>query len=713
MIKVRNYSVNFRLFVLFAVLASAVIISASVIVISNNKAHEMTSRVMQQDLSTINSVNTTIIHIQQASTWMSLYLLDQSDRANENMTKNLNTAVNILNSTSFPDWINTDKISTIQRQLTQLTKLSKQISDIAANPAKNQPALGIADTKLAPQARVIAGQFQLLNTIDEDDLVLRVKSNTMQLDWQRVLSDFRAYLFNRSEDFWNNTQQYIQVFENKVSLWLLEDDLDFEVEESLNQILTAAQAYRLALPEIHSIHSGPDWRQDIALANKELNPTMETIGNTLKELKAEVEIEMSLRAKSVLREIEWGEKFLIFSALFVVMLTTAIYLLTHRTIMAPLSKVLDAMSDVAKNGNLNQRLNDHYKDEFGQLAHSFNLFSKKIKGVVDLVILSSRNLVEDSSRLIKVTGEGQKKAEQQQQSIDNVVQHAVDLSEGMAVIEKASLEANQSAHSASDVAKAGGKVIGQTILGIHRMSEQGELVAQEIAQLSESSRLIHTYVEGINAITEQTNMLALNAAIEAARAGEAGRGFAVVADEVRALAFRVKEQSGEIQSRVDLLCATVDKTVSFMDTNKEVMLETSSLAKEAELALQSITSAISNIVEHNSAVSQSAQSHASTAHMISHTMEGIRELAHSVAGSARESSQVGIEFTSLAAQLEGLVAQFLKEEQTSSHKYNKKLSISKSSDNKNKAAEKQTTVQNDSANMDSVDNSDDEDIMMF
>jgi methyl-accepting chemotaxis protein len=103
--------------------------------------------------------------------------------------------------------------------------------------------------------------------------------------------------------------------------------------------------------------------------------------------------------------------------------------------------------------------------------------------------------------------------------------------------------ANQLAEGASEVARKGGRVVGE--------------VVETMAAIKASGKKIEDIISVIDGIAFQTNILALNAAVEAARAGEQGRGFAVVAGEVRTLAQRSAAAAKEIKL---LIGDSVEKT---------------------------------------------------------------------------------------------------------------------------------------------------------
>jgi len=86
--------------------------------------------------------------------------------------------------------------------------------------------------------------------------------------------------------------------------------------------------------------------------------------------------------------------------------------------------------------------------------------------------------------------------------------------------------------------KDGQKKANQTIEAINNIANEVNLISDAIEQIDQ--------------ISFQTNILSLNAAVEAATAGETGKGFAVVAQEVRNLASKSSSVANDIKNIVDI-----------------------------------------------------------------------------------------------------------------------------------------------------------------
>ena len=93
----------------------------------------------------------------------------------------------------------------------------------------------------------------------------------------------------------------------------------------------------------------------------------------------------------------------------------------------------------------------------------------------------------------------------------------------------------------------------------------------EVKSLQELVNNIHSIIESIYSITDQTQLLALNASIEAARAGESGRGFAVVAQEISKLAVESQEATENITKILEQIAKQTNVTTKTMDSIVEAM----------------------------------------------------------------------------------------------------------------------------------------------
>ncbi len=146
--------------------------------------------------------------------------------------------------------------------------------------------------------------------------------------------------------------------------------------------------------------------------------------------------------------------------------------------------------------------------------------------------------------------------------------------------------------------------------------------------------------------------------IEAARAGEQGRGFAVVADEVRTLAGRTQQATQEIQTMISNLQTGAIAAVSAMEQGTLVTEQSVEQANIACDSLNTITSAMSNVVEMNEQIAVATDQQKSTIADIENKVLSIFNVANETALGANKTNASSSELLESAVNLKQSLSMF-------------------------------------------------------
>ncbi|TDO07500.1 methyl-accepting chemotaxis protein [Bacillus subtilis] len=321
-------------------------------------------------------------------------------------------------------------------------------------------------------------------------------------------------------------------------------------------------------------------------------------------------------------------------------------LLLLKSIMVPLKSMNKQLEEIAHGeADLTKKVIVKNKDEFGQLAQSFNSFTQSLIQIVKQISSSSEQVAASSEELSASAEESKLTSEQ----ISGAMQMAADSNvKQSSMTEKSAESITELLDSISSVASNTGNIADLS----SSMRDKAEIGSKSVNKMLDQMKFIDTSVDSagnglqalvestaeisdisslITNISEQTNLLALNAAIEAARAGEQGKGFAVVAEEVRKLADETNKSANHIQSVVTTIQNESIETVNNIKVVQENVSSGIVLSQETTGNFNEILNLVEQVTSQIQEVAAATQQLTSGVEVIQHTV-------HTLAAGTKETS---------------------------------------------------------------------------
>ena len=296
-----------------------------------------------------------------------------------------------------------------------------------------------------------------------------------------------------------------------------------------------------------------------------------------------------------------------------------------RKVIRPLKIIRNSISESASQiaqgkADLTGRISVKTKNEIGDVAESFNVYSEKLQDIIKSMKQAKTSLNEAGEKLEQSTSKTMSAITQISASIEEVGKNLATQNDGVTQTADnvkrilgsvASLE--QLVSSQAEAVQGASTAVEEMIGNISEVNRSVEKMADsfgkletdaqsgartqeelqfQISEIDKQSQLLSEANQVIASIAEQTNLLAMNAAIEAAHAGEAGKGFAVVADEIRKLSETSSTQSKTIGEQLSRIQETIASVVTATQKGVQGYAQLASEIHETDSLVQQIKAAM-------------------------------------------------------------------------------------------------------------------------
>ena len=400
--------------------------------------------------------------------------------------------------------------------------------------------------------------------------------------------EFRGGQFKKLVQLVQDQKVYTDMFEHLGS----EEVVDFYKNTMRDSVVAEAEGMRnIALDKASSGNFGISAQDWFAKQTAKIN--------LLKKVEDHYSKELVVFAEDTLSAAAWAETSYVVSALIVLGLVIAGYILIGNGIRNPLTEMANVATELSQ-GNLAIAKKQIHKDETGQALGAMYNMVDKLTEIINGIVESANSMANASEQ---VSSSAQSLSQSSSEQAASVEETAASLEEMNASIEQNSENARATANIATEVAKQasdGGKAVEETVAAMKTIAEKITLIED---------------------IAYKTNLLALNAAIEAARAGEHGKGFAVVADEVRKLAERSQSSAAEITEMSAHNVKISEEAGRLINEVVPKIQQTADLVEEINAASNEQASNVQQVNKAMDQVDQTAQQSAASSEELASTAE--------------------------------------------------------------------------------------------
>ncbi|CAL1523435.1 Putative methyl-accepting chemotaxis protein YoaH [Bacillus subtilis] len=479
----------------------------------------------------------------------------------------------------------------------------------------------------------------------KDKMEFQKEIKHIQYELTGLSNDERGFLITGDKEYDEGMKE--KADDVLKSLDRVNDLIDEEKYQSnIEDIKTSFTQYRALNQQVVTAYSSNPKKAETIHFGEERTLRKEVVDPAVNKLSDRLDQEVEDLKDEIQGNGKMSQSLIIIVTGISVILGIVLSIMLLKSIMVPLRSINKQLEEIAHgDADLTKKVIVKNKDEFGQLAQSFNSFTHSLTQIVKQISSSSEQVAASSEELSASAEESKSTSEHisramQMAAESNVKQSSMTEKSAESITELldsiSSVASNTGniadlSSSMRDKAEIGSKSVNKMLDQMKFIDKSVDSAGNGLQTLVASTAEISDISSLITTISEQTNLLALNAAIEAARAGEQGKGFAVVAEEVRKLADETNKSANHIQSVVATIQNESIETVNNIKVVQENVSSGIVLSQEATGNFNEILNLVEQVTSQIQEVAAATQQLTSGVEVIQHTV-------HTLAAGTKETS---------------------------------------------------------------------------